>query len=183
MKDQLRVWPALRQATADCHARIDSVFSTVNLADREDYGRFLRAQASAHIAVESALDDADLAATLPDWPMRRRAGLLRTDLAALGLDAPATLGPPAFADAPAMLGAAYVLEGSRLGGTVLKRSLPAELPAHFLGAGDSAGWRGFIEQLDQLIQDDHGVESAISAARNVFILFERGAQRFLRGVS
>lgn len=171
---------ALRSATADQHDRVDALFSRADLTARGGYAQFLAAQADAHLAVEDALDRSDAAAVLPDWPERRRAALLRADLAELG-EAPPPLAQVALFDTPAaVLGAVYVLEGSRLGGRLLQRSVPADLPTRFLGASNPAAWRALLTLLDERLTDDHERRAAIQAATNVFQLFQDSGQRHLK---
>ncbi len=170
---------ALRAATAANHARVDEVYSSAALDDRTAYGRFLSAQAAAHLAVEDALSRSGVEAFVPDWPERRRGDALRADLAELGLDVPQPMASPIFAEQPAMLGALYVLEGSRLGGTLLKRSVPTGLPTRFLGGADSSAWRALLTQLDEHLDEASKREAAIEAARQVFVLFEDSGRRHL----
>jgi heme oxygenase len=180
MARQFNVRQALRTATGGSHERVDAAFSGFDLADRRSYGRFLTAQAAAHIAVEAALERDGVATVLLDWPARRRADLLREDLAALGLPVPPAVAQPAFEGAAAMLGAVYVLEGSRLGGALLRRSVPDDLPRAFLGAGDPAAWRRLLEILDERIREDEDVARATNAALRVFSLFEQSGKQFLK---
>ena len=168
---------ALRAATADDHARVDQAFGAFDLTARDGYARFLRAQAEAFLPVEAAIDAAWPVAFVPDWPARRRADALRDDLAALGIPLVASAPPPLFRDREEILGAIYVLEGSRLGGKMLARSVPAVLPRSFLGAGDGAMWRNLIGILDKLLISEQQRVAAIAAARQVFALFEAGARR------
>jgi heme oxygenase len=78
----------LRDATASWHERVDALFSNTDLADPRQYGGFLLAQAAAHLAVEQALDRANVAEIVSDWPERRRGNLIRLDLATLGEQMP-----------------------------------------------------------------------------------------------
>lgn len=178
MADMTNARQALRAGTAPYHDRVDAIFARTDFTDRAAYGRFLQAQAAAHIAAEDALDAAGASAVLPDWPTRRRAALLRADLAALGLDAPATCESLDLAQDAAILGGVYVLEGSRLGGTLLKRSVPAEFPATFLGAADPPAWRSLLATLDARLRTAEDVRIAIDAAARVFLLFEASGRRF-----
>ncbi|UVO50259.1 biliverdin-producing heme oxygenase [Sphingomonas sp. SUN019] len=171
---------ALRAATSDHHERVDAAFSSANLADRDHYGCFLMAQAAAHLPVEEALAKGGIAGILPDWAARERGALLRADLAALGRTSPESDATLAFDDPAAMLGAVYVLEGSRLGGALLKRSVPADFPTAFLGASDSAAWRRLMAVLDERLDTDAARLIAINAAAQVFTLFERKARQFLK---
>lgn len=171
---------ALRTATAAHHDRVDQVFSAATLTERDGYGRFLLAQAGALFAVEQALDARRIETIVPDWPSRRRAALLRDDIAACGLSPPAPLTPPAFTSDAAMLGGIYVLEGSRLGGTLLKRSVPARYPTAFLSGGNSLRWRKLLTIIDERLQTADDVDAAIIAAGDVFALFERSGRAFLK---
>ena len=175
MPTPLRVRQALRSATADWHDRVDRAFSRFDLGDRASYGRFLMAQAGAHLAVEAALESGDVASVLADWPARRRSQLIRNDLAALGLSAPRAVAIPGFEGVPALLGAVYVLEGSRLGGALLKRSVPADFPTSFLGAGNAGAWRRLLEALEEKVRTEDETTAATSAACRVFTLFEGAA--------
>src|SRR5689334_6570101 len=107
----------LRDATAAAHDEVDALFSRVDLTNAAGYRAFLSAQAFAHLAVEAALDAAGAERVIADWPERRRAALLRADLAELGIAAEQG-SPPSLSGAASIAGAAYVLEGSRLGGAM-----------------------------------------------------------------
>ena len=117
---------ALRRAAAAVHKEVDAIFSDVDLSDARGYRAFLLAQAYAHLPVEAALDTADAARVIPDWPERRRAPLLLGDLARLDA-VPERGAAPSFASEAEVAGTAYVLEGSRLGAKLLSRSVPGDL--------------------------------------------------------
>jgi heme oxygenase len=171
---------ALRAATAADHERVDRLFSKLDLSSNADYRRFLTAQAAAHLPIEAALEAAGITALLADWPERRRSASLLADLEQLGIEAPAPLPPPPLTGEPAMLGAAYVLEGSRLGGAFLKRSLAPEAPRRFLAAAQQAGaWRKLLAKLDESLYEPARVEGACKAARQVFGRFENAGQLYL----
>lgn len=163
---------ALRNATSGHHERVDAIFSTAALDARGSYARFLRAQAAAHLPVERALEQGGVAALISDWPARRRRESLESDLEALGEKIPPAAGNLSLDSDAALLGALYVLEGSRLGASVLKRSVPPEFPMKFLGGVDSAAWRSLLQLLDERLRDEADLVVAIRAARDVFVLFE-----------
>jgi heme oxygenase len=171
---------ALRAATRGEHDRVDAVFAAVDLGDASTYRRFLLAQGAAHLAVEAALDAAGAERVLPDWPARRRGVLLRADLNDLGVSDLVTAPPPAIEGQAAVFGAVYVLEGSRLGGQVLKRSVGQGLPVRFLGASDPAGWRRLLDMLDEFLSRPEEIATGIKAAREVFGVFERCGLHYLR---
>lgn len=169
---------ALRGATAAAHARVDAGFGGFALDSLAGYSRFLQAQAAAFLPVEAALDRARAEETIPDWPQRRRAALLRSDLADLAVTASA-LPEPELATPAEIAGAVYVIEGSRLGGAMLVRGVSPDLPTRFLSAPQGAGaWRALLDRLDHLFFDDNAsIEEAIHAAGRVFALFERAAEQ------
>lgn len=167
----------LRTATAADHERVDRAFGAFDLTDRADYAAFLQAQAYAFLPIEAAIDAAEPRDMLADWSERRRADQLRADLKQLGIITPATGKCVSYRNREDILGAIYVLEGSRLGGRMLARSVPADLPRSFIGASDSARWRILIEVLDKLLISGDQLKLAIDAARRAFALFEEGALR------
>lgn len=169
----------LRQATAAAHERVDALFSHFDLTARDGYAAFLRGQAGAHLAVEAALDRAGAARVIADWPARRRADALKADLHALGVHTIDSVAPPSFAGEAGILGAAYVLEGSRLGGALLARSVPADLPTAFLTAGTAQLWRAFVSVLDDRLANASLIDEATAAALTTFAAYETSAQRAL----
>lgn len=170
---------ALRHATADCHRRVDEIYSAAALDDPRSYGNFLRAQAAALLPAEQALDRAGISKIVDDWAARVRGKLLVDDMAALGIGIPEPAGSLSIVTPPQMMGALYVLEGSRLGGTVLKRSVSADLPTKFLGGFCSTSWQSLLTLLDRLVDTEGRRSDAIDAARDAFSLFEIGGRRFV----
>jgi heme oxygenase len=163
---------ALRTATADAHERVDEIFSRFRLAEASGYRAFLRATASAHLPAEAGLEAAGAARVLEDWPQRRRADFIRRDLADLGDMPPERTQSHAFPSDAAILGGIYVLEGSRLGGAVLRREVPSDLPNSFLAAPSPPGsWRNLTQLLDRHLSDRQRLGEAILAARQLFASF------------
>ena len=169
---------ALREATAAEHERVDAAFADFDLADRRSYANFLAAQAAALLPVEAGIDRSDVARLLPDWPERRRGSLLCDDLNALEVSA--LVGAPVDFDSDeAVLGAVYVLEGSRMGGRMLARAVAPNLPCRFLEASDDGRWRTLTALIDTALGSDEQRAVAIDAARAVFARFEQSARRQL----
>lgn len=163
----------LRAATRGAHDRVDALFSGFDLGDAGDYRHFLAAQAAAFLPAEAALAEAGAGRLFPGWSAARRAHLLAADLDELGL-APAepAFAPPAFTTPAAVAGAAYVLEGSRLGGALLARRIAPGLPRRFLSAAlPAGGWRAFLEALELLLPTDVERREAVTSADRMFILF------------
>lgn len=172
-----RAW--LQAATALHHDRLDAAFSRADLGDKASYGRFLLAQAVPHLAVEAALEKGGIGDVVDDWPMRKRADQLLADLRDLGVPPPPAGSTVTFREPPSLLGALYVLEGSRLGGEVLRRSVAPGLPTRFLGHVDSSAWRSLLVALDAQLQSEEQLSQAVGAAIVVFDLFEASGRRHL----
>lgn len=176
---------ALRAQTADCHAEVDKLFGTFDLSITGQYRAFLRAHARVVPAAENALEDAGIVRLLPDWPERKRTQQLFADIRELGDRLPELLPPPALHGEAALWGALYVLEGSKLGGavlarSVLARSVPDHLPSRYLSPQAPKGaMRTFMDRLDASGVDD---SAAISAARGIFDLFLKAGQLELEAV-
>ncbi|URW76403.1 biliverdin-producing heme oxygenase [Sphingomonas donggukensis] len=170
----------LKSATAAWHDRVEAAFGRADLGTRSGYAAFLRAQAAAHLPVEAALEAAGVRGVLPDWDRRTRAAALRADLTELGVAAPPLLAAPAIAGTAQILGSVYVLEGSRLGGAMLKRGVPAELPQRFLGSVDSKLWRDLLALLDIHLPDPEDRDDAVAAAIAVFRTFEHAGTAYLK---
>ena len=167
----------LREATAPHHARVDAAFGAYNLSNPIEYTRFLRAQAGAYIAVETALDQSGVGALVEDWPKRRRADALVADLNALGSDIPPPLPSPPLDSEAALWGALYVLEGSRLGGKTLAPTVAPGAPRQFLDHQPERGaWRKLLDRLDQCLINDEDRRVATSTAQTVFDMFEASAR-------
>jgi heme oxygenase len=174
----------LRDATAEDHRRVDALYGACDLACDRHYRRFLVAHAAAFLPVEDALERDGIAAWLPDWHARRRGDALRADLAGLDERAPDAFAAPRYAGQAAALGAAYVLEGSRMGGARLRRALPHEAPQRFLGAPQPASsWRRLVETLEAALDTPAALAAAIASAREVFQLFEASGQHYLESVT
>jgi len=168
----------LRAATRQDHDRVDQLGGAFDLAQPAGYGAFLLAHAAVLPPLEAALDTAPPQDLPPGWPQRRRAGALLDDLAQLGLEAPQPSNMPAPATAAARVGALYVLEGSRLGGILLRRRLAEAqpgAPSAYLAHGEGQPlWRTFLEWLDSRSLGPAETAAAIDGARGVFAAFEAG---------
>ncbi len=164
----------LRRETRAAHERVDARFASLNLKDPDDYRRFLMLHAIAFLPIEKALTDAGAARLVDDWEAMRRSPELVADLEALGLPVPSDEGGPTFDNDAEMLGAIYVLEGSRLGGAVLRKSVDPDFPHRFLSHPQPPGrWRGLVAMLERNLYESVQVDSAVKAARGSFAYFEQ----------
>ncbi|NNU65443.1 biliverdin-producing heme oxygenase [Rhizobium indicum] len=172
---------ALRAQTADCHAAVDTLFGSFNLSRIQDYRAFLRAHARVVPSVEYALENGGIGRLLPDWPDRRRAHLLAADIRELDDRLPVLLPQLALLSEAAIWGAAYVLEGSKLGGLLLAKAVPDHLPNSYLSLqGPKGAMRLFMDRLDATKVEDP--DAAVAAARDVFDLFLKAGQAELEAV-
>lgn len=163
---------ALRAATRAAHDAVDRRFAGLSLDRPADYGRFLLAHAAAFLPAEQALTDAGAGSLIDDWDQLRRSPALHADLDALGLRPPPPAEPPAYADEAAVLGGAYVIEGSRLGGALLRRQVAPGLPRAFLDSVQPpARWRRLLALLDRALADRAAIARATEAALGTFALF------------
>ncbi len=166
----------LRELTRAEHDRVDLLYSQFKLDAPASYASFLLAQGAAHCAVEAELERAGVAGVLADWPARRRSDLVAADLGELGLRVPERVFGRHLAGLPQILGAVYVLEGSRLGGKVLAKRLYPGAPRRFLAAvGGRSAWPLLVNLLNQNLQDPGDLMTAATAAKDCFACFERSA--------
>lgn len=163
----------LRAATRAAHDRVDAGFAKLNLGDRADYRIFLRRHAAAFLPAEEALTSAGADRIVAGWSSHRRGPALLADLAELGIEVPAFTLAPSYQGDARILGGTYVLEGSRLGGAILRRSVAPGLPRRFLDSVQPPGrWRAFLADLDLRLSDRNSLDLATQAALRTFALFD-----------
>lgn len=159
---------ALRAATQGAHDHVDAAFGRFDLTRRAGYRALLTAHARALPAAEARMRALPFAATLEP-----RLPLLAADLADLGLAMPPPLALGGDEGAAGAWGVLYVVEGSRLGGALLARSVPAGLPARYLNAAHPPGqWRAIRAAIDAADADRAAM---LAAALACFDLYARAA--------
>jgi heme oxygenase len=180
-KPTLTLRAALRASTHSLHEALDGALMPPATAwTRGRYGRFLRGT----LAVVATLEPT-IAGLLPDVaPIESptRAARLRFDLGALGDAAVvAPLPTPDLGDRAAAFGAAYVLEGSMLGGQHVAQALVRDLAlddsclTYLRPPGIAIGprWKTFVAALDAFgatapVADWRAAESAATATFAAF---------------
>jgi heme oxygenase len=172
----------LKRETAVLHARAEQ---HVRILDEDatpaDYHRYLVALHGYHAPVEDRLAaHPGLAAAGFDAPSRRKRALLERDLASLGdprASWPACPRLPELGALARAVGAAYVLEGSTLGGRYILAKLPPPLAAlrgratAFLegyGAETGARWRAFGDVVVRAIASRADEDDAVAGACEAF---------------
>ena len=164
---------ALRAATSTKHEEVDATFARYDFADPASYGALLAAHARVLPPIEQALAGYP---GLPAFPPRTSA--LADDLVALGRSLPQPDAVPRPASPAEAWGMLYVIEGSRLGGVFLARSVPEGLPKAYLSAGHvRGGWRAMLDALDQAAEGEAWLQQAITAATTTFDLYAAAAAR------
>jgi heme oxygenase len=171
----------LKEETADLHALAEQYVRILDDDARiSDYARYLRAMVGYHLPIEEMFAaNAELERLGFEAQHRRKSHLLDRDLEALGEARPFARCPvlPALASLGRCVGAAYVIEGSTLGGRYILSRLPAELAAvrgratFFLegyGAETGARWRAFGAIVEQALADRAEEDAAVAGARATF---------------
>ena len=171
----------LKLATSAAHANLESLLARRGYFDsRERYIGYLQRFLAFQNEAECILNAALATMIIPDWKERRRAHLARADLQVLGAtegSLPVSCGRlPVMALPEQILGIAYVLEGSTLGGAyLLKQLAPLGITATHGGSylasyGSHRGqmWQRFITTLEDAYARRANVESVTSAALAAF---------------
>lgn len=177
-----RLLRALRDATSAQHRELEKLLPAFDSISASEYAEHLCRLASVHVPLERRLFATHDWATLglPDAAARKRAPLLEDDLRILGID-PARIATavtlPDVGSLPRALGALYVLEGSRLGGQVLARSVATAAgpvpTTFFVGAADQTAprWRTFRHFAERCAGRAPAIADASAAAIETFAAF------------
>jgi heme oxygenase len=171
----------LKEETADLHALAEQFVRILDADARiPDYARYLRAMFGYHLPIEETFAaNLDLARLGFEAACRRKSHLLERDLEALGEARPFArcAAVPALRSLGHSIGAAYVIEGSTLGGRYILSRLPGELAAvrgratSFLegyGAETGARWRTFGAVVEVALADRAAEDAAVAGARATF---------------
>lgn len=172
----------LREATAALHREAERHVRILD-PDATDatYVRYLARMYGVHAAIEDAFAaSGPLADAGFDATARRKRDWLARDLAHFGVVAsqlPRCQALPALPDLAAAVGAAYVIEGSTLGGAfIVARMRPrlghllAVASAFLTGHGAATGpmWRAFVALAERALDDEPRRAAAAAAARATF---------------
>lgn len=190
MRKTTQIAERVRAATRVAHSRLEQrldIFS--KLAAPRSRTQLVERFYGFHAGAERVL--APVLTTVPgiDYPSRRRSPLIIRDLAALGASSPRTIElwtPRPVATIAEALGLLYVLEGSTLGGKVIRRRVLAEggtmhglsfLDPYMEGSGER--WQSFLSSVRREIlpNDSDAVGGFIAAA----IMGFEHAERWLCG--
>ncbi len=156
--------------------------------DRSRFVKLLRAYYGLYRTLDPALEETT-ERFLRDYAYRPRSERLKQDLQTLGLkqedlDELPTLAStklPDLDDRSELLGALYVVEGSELGGSIIRRDLEQKLDEETLKADayvrdrpdeTRANWNEFREVFNQRIDSEDALERAVRTANQIFQVYE-----------
>lgn len=179
---------SLKAATASHHRRIEARFRILDpKLDLSRFAGWLERLYGYYAPFERAVDP--WAGVLDiDWAARRKAPLLRRDLACLGADRariealPLCGELPELADVASLFGAIYVFEGSTLGGRYIAGHLASTLRldattgASFFqpyGPDPKPRWQAFQSRLCQVASTPDLEARIIRSACETFESFDR----------
>lgn len=169
---------ALKEATADAHAALDSLVGSFRTLD--DYKCYLAGIAAFRMPVEAWLSEAELPLDLKDYEPHRVHAELEADLSDLNTRPPTD--QPAFTppEGDGIVGLLYVLEGSALGARLLAKraealGLSADFGARhlFSQARNFSSWRALTEHMENVrVYDNRAAarwaNTAFDYARSAF---------------
>jgi heme oxygenase len=187
----------LKRETATLHQRLEARLGLLEPPlSIHRYRQVLEKFYGFYAPVEIRL--ARLAAAGPQigFPLRARAGLIESDLVALGLSERELTELPWCAELPRLscpehlAGCLYVLEGACLGGQVVARALQRQLgvakgsgASFFVGDADgtAARWLLVVTWLEGLVRVGDRTEQIVASARETFLTLARWLE--LQGAS
>lgn len=170
----------IKQATAHAHASTEKALiqHIKRIRTPQNYASLLYCMYGFFSPMEARIES--LTATLiPDARQRRKASRIREDLQALGFPAPQHIaaGLPILNSAAEALACQYVLEGSTLGGAVIKKMISGQCPAlpetafsFFSGYGEHNRdmWLLFLNSFNAALTTATDTRLAIDAANACF---------------
>jgi heme oxygenase (biliverdin-IX-beta and delta-forming) len=180
----------IKSETAPAHAKTEKAMigHIKAIQSKEDYIHLLSCMYAFYAPLEAGFETL-VAPVLPDYAERRKADRLLQDIQTLGGVAPQQLATtlPVMQQWEEALGCFYVLEGSILGGAVIKKiiqgqcdAIPAEAFAFFSGYGQQNGsmWKQFLAQFNELVTTEQQKAAAVQAANDCFTQFEKSIKGY-----
>jgi heme oxygenase len=167
----------LRAGTQALHRLLDSRLDLSTLSDQSGYLNLLLSNWPV-VAIEQALEKADIGRLLPDWSMRRRRAALVGDLRELGAALPCVAEITITPDDGSLLGWSYVLEGSRLGAHMIARAIDGRASQRIMcatrflrhGLGEHF-WDSYRSALARIDDDPAAISNASAGAEAAFECF------------
>ena len=175
----------LRSQTAACHHALEqnplSIALLSNTVSIDDYTAYLKKLYGFVSGFENNVFP-QLDSFLPDIELRKKAHLITSDLLSQNLDIqdiavlPDAFFKSRYPTKAAAWGGMYVLEGSTLGGQIIKRHLQKNGNSGFrgslyftaYGAETGAFWKNFLQHFCEAAQDPGDAEQIIKSAVETF---------------
>ena len=181
----------LRAATSASHRAVEAALDLPSPVTVEAHRRLLEVLLAVFAPVEDVLARWRLSHPA-GWAVQQRSSLAESDLRRLTGPSMApeptswpVLPPPEGpGGVPEALGYAYALEGSRLGGAVIRRRLATAwpgAPVSFFDPAERGRWRTFLSVLEGALAEERARERAACAASSVFDELVSQAGRRRRG--
>lgn len=171
----------IKKETALAHATTEKalIVHIKNIHTVDDYAALLTCMHKFYKPMEQHFDQL-VAPLLTDYNSRRKADRLEQDLTALGKSIPQQQwhSLPVMQSPTQALACSYVLEGSTLGGAVIKKIIQSQCPAipatafSFFGGYGEANktmWMQFVDQFNKHITTPEQVQEAVVAANDCFV--------------
>ncbi|WP_374165709.1 biliverdin-producing heme oxygenase [Arcticibacter sp. MXS-1] len=164
----------LKENTLASHQSLEKVLiaKLKNIKSEENYASVLEIFYGFIAPLEEKIRQTEIAVVLPDYSSRRTAEWIANDLELLGVqaaDVPLCRELPGVVNTFQALGALYVLEGSTLGGQVIKKMIADRLPGlspsalSFFGSYNERTaemWDRFRQVLNSVSNNSKDVEEA-----------------------
>ena len=174
----------LREATQPMHEELDAAMTPYikSIRSTEDYLQLLVAFYGFFQPVYQKIDTHLQTAYLPDYTSRRKPADIMNNLLLLQYYQPVTdtcRQLPSIYNNASAFGALYVMEGSTLGGLMIKKmlaeqtGLKEEQLSFFAGYGKQTRekWNVFIDTLNSVAKEETEERQTITAAGETFVCF------------
>jgi heme oxygenase len=183
----------LKRETADLHRRLETGLGVLdpNLS-LEGYRRILELFFGFYAPLEGRLVRLAAAGFAVGFPLRRRAGLIESDLWSIGLSQQEVAGVARCVELPRLsslehlAGCLYVIEGACLGGQFIAPVLSERLgvaesrgASFFTGDGEGtrARWSLFLAWLERSVREGAVTDEIVTSARATFLAFAQWVER------
>ena len=177
----------LKRETTGLHRRLETDLGLLEAdLSLDRYRRILELFLGFYSPLEAGIAHLVSAGPAVEFPLRRRAGLIESDLRSIGLSRFQVAGLRRCVDLPRvssheeLAGCLYVVEGACLGGQLIAPVLRDRLgvsqscgASFFIGDGEGTRerWSLFLVWLEELVRAGAATEQIITSARATFLAF------------
>ncbi|MEO8961995.1 MAG: biliverdin-producing heme oxygenase [Ginsengibacter sp.] len=173
----------LKLRTKERHQQLEvKVITAIKLIHhRNDYARLLQLFAGYFGSLEDLIEQNLNLDMLTDYRLRRKAAALQADLISMNVPLPKKIGSenlPTIKNSLQAIGALYVMEGSTLGGRIIRKMVADKLPnenafSFFEGYGEKTNdmWKSFKASIDAIVLNNKETNVVIDSANETFYKF------------